>query len=87
MASLIDPYETGNKLRRMQEDIHRVVASMRNMDDRTLWRFVKTLAYAASQHHDMGEVPFDAAAHFVISHHDRPNTVISASPPPAAGSR
>jgi len=53
-----------------QTEIRRVVASIRQLPDPVLWRFLKTLAYAASQHHDMGEVPFDLATHFVIKHHD-----------------
>jgi hypothetical protein len=53
-----------------QTEILRVLASIRQLPDPVLWRFLRTLAYAASQHHDMGEVPFDLATHFVIKHHD-----------------
>ena len=67
MASIIND---GGKIAETQTEIRRVLVSIRQLPDPTLWRFLKTLAYAASQHHDMGEVPFDLATHFVIKHHD-----------------
>lgn len=83
MPSIIDAEETEKRLKKMQADIHRVVASMRAMDDFTLWRFVKSLAYKASQHPQISAVPFDYAAHFVIEHLDTP-TAPPPSPPASA---
>lgn len=70
MALLIERGGGEEGERKLHSDILRVVASMRSMDDNTLWRFVKTLAYSASQHPHMSMLPFDAESAFVIRHHD-----------------
>ena len=70
MALLIERGSGEEGERKLRSDILRIVASMRNMDDKTLWRFVKTLAYSASRHPHMSMLPIDAESAFVIRHHD-----------------
>jgi len=52
--------------------ISRLLTGIRAMDDATLWQFLRTLAYTASQHHDMGEVPFRIEGEFVLGHYEKP---------------
>lgn len=70
MAELLDAEAVDRQYKHMQAEMRRVLASVRSMDDRTLWRFLKTLAYSASQHPQISAVPFDYESHFVIKHHD-----------------
>lgn len=70
MAEIINAEETQRNLEQTQADIRRVLASLRGLSDPTLWRFLKTLAYSASQHPEISAHPFDLETHFVIEHHD-----------------
>ncbi len=92
MASLLDYDESDREERsRMQQKMGSVIAGVRTMNDATLWRFLRSLAYAANQGPNFNHVPIDMASHFVIEHFSGPNSrppvtdaPMAAPPPPAA---
>ena len=70
MASLLE-YDSESE-ERYRERIKKMVNGLRLMDDTTLWRFLQSLTFSASQHWDMAQIPVKIEGEFVLKHYEKP---------------